>query len=212
MIVSTAPSDNHKPATGGWERLALADADVFLLRDFIAHDSSSEILQLLIEQTAWRSESIRLWGKLYAQPRLTAWHGDPGRDYTYSGLTMKAEPWTPLLQTLKAEIEQATGATFNSVLLNYYRHERDSVGYHSDDEKELGPEPTIASLSLGETRTFVFKSKSKRHKPMRIALDDGSLLLMKGPTQRHWLHAIEKETRSCGPRINLTFRTILPSF
>lgn len=211
MIVSSAQPDNLKSATRGWERLALPDAAAFLLRDFVASGVAPAILRLLIEQTAWRSESIKLWGKLYAQPRLTAWHGDPGRDYTYSGLTMKAEPWTPLLQTLKAEIEQATGTTFNSVLLNYYRNERDSVGYHSDDEKELGPEPIIASLSLGETRTFIFKSKGKRHKPMRLALEDGSLLLMKGPTQRNWLHAIEKETRSCGPRINLTFRTILPN-
>lgn len=193
----------------GFERLQLPDAEVYLQRHFPSSIAAEIVLKRLIAETNWRSETIRLWGRTVAQPRLTAWHGDPGRDYAYSGLIMKPEPWTPLLQTLKWEVERAVGERFNSVLLNYYRNERDSVGYHSDDEKELGPEPAIASLSFGDTRTFVFKSKRKLHKPVRVPLEDGSLLLMKGPTQRHWLHAIEKETRPRGPRVNLTFRRIL---
>lgn len=196
-------------SSGGLERLAMPDAEIYLQREFPSSVAADIVLKRLVDETDWRSETIRLWGKSIAQPRLTAWHGDPGRHYTYSGLTMKAAAWTPLLQTLKSEVEEAVGETFNSVLLNYYRTECDSVGYHSDDEKELGPEPTIASLSFGDSRIFVFKSKQKRHKPVRLQLEHGSLLLMKGPTQRHWLHAIEKETQPCGPRVNLTFRRIL---
>lgn len=187
----------------------LPDAEIYLQRRFPSSLAPDVALRRLIEEIPWRSETIRLWGKAMAQPRLTAWYGDPGRDYSYSGLTLKAETWTPLLHTLKTEVERATGAEFNSVLLNYYRHERDSVGYHSDDEKELGRNPVIASLSFGETRTFVFKCKRKRHRPLRLELEHGSLLLMQGPTQHNWLHGIEKETRSRGPRVNLTFRRIL---
>lgn len=192
-----------------FERLALPEAEIYLQRHFPSSIAPQIALERLIAETNWRSETIRLWGREIAQPRLTAWHGDAGRDYTYSGLTMRAEPWTPLLQTLKTDVERATGETFNSVLLNFYRNERDSVGYHSDDEKELGPEPTIASLSFGETRTFVFKSKRKLHKPVRVPLEDGALLLMKGATQRNWVHAIGKEAQPRGPRVNLTFRRIV---
>lgn len=204
-----APMSSPFASDEGLERLPLPEAEVYLQRDFPLSIAAEIVLKRLIVETNWRSETIRLWGKTVAQPRLTAWHGDPGRDYTYSGLTMKPEPWTPLLQTLKSDVERAAGETFNSALLNYYRNERDSVGYHSDDEKELGPEPTIASLSFGDTRTLAFKSKRKLHGPVRVALEDSSLLLMKGPTQRNWLHGIEKETQPCGPRINLTFRRIL---
>jgi alkylated DNA repair dioxygenase AlkB len=210
-MADAPPMSSLFASSEGFERLRLPEAEVYLQRHFPSSIAAAIAFERLVAETNWRSETIRLWGKTIAQPRLTAWHGDAGRDYTYSGLTMKPEPWTPLLQTLKSEVERAAGETFNSVLLNYYRNERDSVGYHSDDEKELGPEPTIASLSLGDTRTFVFKSKRKLHKSMRLALEEGSLLLMKGPTQRNWLHAIEKETQPRGPRINLTFRRILDS-
>lgn len=163
----------------------------------------------LVVDTPWRSDPITLWGKTYAQPRLTAWYGDPSKTYTYSGLKMQPLPWTDLLLEVKRAVEQAAGHDFNSVLLNYYRNERDSMGFHSDDEPELGPAPVIASLSLGATRDFVFKHRSRKDlKPVRVALGDGALLLMKGDTQRHWLHGIEKRQSPIGPRINLTFRTI----
>jgi alkylated DNA repair dioxygenase AlkB len=110
---------------------------------------------------------------------------------------------------LHSSVESASGESFNSVLLNYYRDHRDSMGFHSDDERELGPRPTIASLSLGEERTFILKSKAdKSLRPVRLKLNSGSLLVMKGDTQTNWKHAIHKETRPCGPRINLTFRYI----
>ena len=151
-----------------------------------------------------------LWGKTYLQPRLTAWHGDADARYVYSGLTLDPLPWTPRLLAIKASIERATDHCFNSVLLNYYRDERDSMGMHSDDEPELGDEPAIASFSLGHARDLVFKHKLDRdRKPVRIELGDGSLLLMRGPTQRNWRHGIVKVRRPLGPRLNLTFRHIL---
>ena len=151
-----------------------------------------------------------MWDKTYLQPRLVAWYGDEGASYEYSGKRYEALPWTPLLLDLRERVEGAAAVRFNSVLLNYYRDQRDSVAMHSDDERELGSEPVIASLSLGETRTLVFRHKSDRaQKTMRLPLESGSLLLMKGPTQRCWQHGVPKETRPCGPRVNLTFRQVL---
>ena len=167
------------------------------------------LLNELIEQTPWRADSVVLWGKSHPQPRLTAWYGDEDARYEYSGLELDPLPWTPQLLAIRASVEEAAGSRFNSVLLNYYRHERDSMGMHSDDEPELGPEPVIASLSLGETRTLVFRHRSDRsRKSLRIELSDGGLLLMRGASQRHWKHGIAKERRACGARVNLTFRRI----
>ncbi len=151
-----------------------------------------------------------MWGKLYSQPRLVAWYGDPDCSYTYSGITLAPLPWTDLLLNIRNRIETVTGGAFNSVLLNYYRDNRDSMGLHSDDEPELGEKPEIASLSLGEERTFTMKHKTnKLAKAVRLRLESGSLLLMKGETQRYWKHGLSKETRQCGARVNLTFRQIV---
>lgn len=117
-------------------------------------------------------------------------------------------PWTPRLSQLRQIVESTCDETFNSVLLNYYRNERDSMGFHSDDERELGPRPVIASLSLGASRVFVLKHKRLRSPPINIPLDSGSLLLMKGDTQRNWKHGIPKSAKRLGPRVNLTFRRI----
>jgi alkylated DNA repair dioxygenase AlkB len=141
-------------------------------------------------------------------PRLSAWYGDAGAVYTYSGLRLEPLPWTPVLLEIKQATERLSGTRFNSVLLNLYRDGQDSMGWHSDDEPELGPEPVIASVSLGALRRFVFQHKKRR---WRIALDlePGSVLLMAGATQHHWRHALPKTRRPVAPRINLTFRTIL---
>ena len=164
-------------------------------------------MQSLINATPWRAENITVWGKTFPQPRLTAWYGDTGTTYTYSGIRLSPSPWTPTLLAIKMKIEAVTGDTFDSVLLNYYRDHRDSMGLHSDNEPELGERPIIASLSLGEERTFILKHKTRTDlKPVRLKLASGSLLLMKGETQRHWKHGIYKQTRPCGPRVNLTFR------
>ncbi len=190
--------------------IPMPDADVRLIPSLGAIGSADGLLEELADTIAWRSEQITLWGKTYNQPRLIAWYGDPGCAYTYSGKRFEPLPWTARLLSLKAAVENAAGTGYNSVLMNYYRDHRDSMGMHSDDEPELGPAPSIASLSLGETRTLVFRHRLRRDLPsVRIALPSGSLLLMRGATQRYWKHGINKRSRPCGPRINLTFRHIL---
>jgi alkylated DNA repair dioxygenase AlkB len=196
-------------ATDRFERIPIADAEVYYLGNLELGHRADAILNQLIAGCPWRQENIFVWGKNHPQPRLVAWYGDRGAEYTYSGITLTPIPWTDLLLNIKRRVEAAAGSGFNSVLLNYYRDNRDSMGFHSDDEPELGERPVIASLSLGEERTFILKHKvNKLLKPIRIRLASGSLLLMKGETQRHWKHSISKEPRPCGPRINLTFRRI----
>ena len=153
---------------------------------------------------------MHVWGKTHLQPRLHAWYGDPGMGYRYSGLELEPLGWTPLLTALKAQVEALCEASFNSVLLNYYRDQRDSMGMHADDEPELGPDPVIASVSFGEERVLRFKHRRDRSiEPIKVSLPHGSLLLMKGPTQANWHHGINKLSRPCGPRVNLTFRRIV---
>ena len=169
-----------------------------------------QCLRELIEKIPWRAERITLFGRSVPQPRLTAWFGDPDTGYSYSGLQLQPLPWTPLLLALKGAVERAAGCSFNSVLLNYYRDHRDSMGMHADDEPELGESPVIASLSLGETRTLLLRHRWRRDvDPIRLPLASGSLLLMRGATQRNWKHGIGKLALPCGPRTNLTFRRIL---
>jgi alkylated DNA repair dioxygenase AlkB len=168
------------------------------------------LMHKLVGEVPWRSENVVVWGKTYPQPRLIAWYGDAGRSYRYSGVSLSPLPWIEPLLIVRERLEHELGVSFNSVLLNYYRDNRDSMGFHSDDERELGERPIIASISLGEERVFILKSKVDRAaKPVRLRLESGSLLLMKGDTQRNWKHGIEKEKRPCGPRVNLTFRIIL---
>jgi alkylated DNA repair dioxygenase AlkB len=191
-------------------RIELPDADISYLQSLPLPEPDTDLLQQLIEQTPWRAEEIVVWGKRYPQPRLVAWFGDAGRSYTYSGIRFEPLPWTHLLLKLKAAVEIAAGDQFNSVLLNYYRDHRDSMGLHSDDEPELGRNPIIASVSLGEERQLVLKHRSRQDlKPVRLPLASGSLLLMSGETQHHWKHGIEKQRQACGPRVNLTFRRIV---
>jgi alkylated DNA repair dioxygenase AlkB len=192
-----------------FEPIALPDADIRLMRRFYDAQQADRNFAGLLRDTPWRADTIKVWGKEYPQPRLTAWYGDAGADYTYSGLRMAPLPWSDELARIKSEIEAVCDARFNSVLINLYRDERDSVGWHSDDEPELGPAQLIASLSLGATRTFRLKHKKRPHdKAAGIALTHGSLLLMGGDTQRYWSHAVDKERQPTAPRINLTFRTI----
>jgi alkylated DNA repair dioxygenase AlkB len=197
-------SDLNQP-----QRLAMQDAEVYLFRTLSLPEPAGQLLAQLIHETPWRAQDIVVWGKKYPQPRLVAWYGDPGKSYTYSSIKFTSLPWTGLLLSLKHCIESVTCEVFNSVLLNYYRNHRDSMGMHSDDEPELGAQPVIASLSLGEQRTLVFKHKiSKDLKSVRLVLPSGSLLLMKGDTQKCWKHGINKEEKPLGARVNLTFRKI----
>lgn len=187
--------------------IPVEDGELAFLERLALEQTPEQLFERLAAETAWRSESITLWGKRYLQPRLLAWYGEAS--YRYSGQTLQPLPFTPLLLELKQAVERACGRRFNSVLLNYYRDERDSMGMHSDDEPELGPQPAIASLSFGAPRTFILKHK-RLPRTLKLALGGGSLLLMAGTLQQHWRHGINKERRACGPRINLTFRSISP--
>jgi alkylated DNA repair dioxygenase AlkB len=188
----------------------MQDAEVYYLRHVPLAQPPHIVMSELIDEVPWRAENIVVWGRTYPQPRLIAWYGDVGKKYTYSGIQLEPLAWTHVLLDIKSRIEAVAGTDFNSVLLNYYRDHRDSMGLHSDDEPELGERPILASLSLGEERTLILKHKrEKALKPVRLKLASGSLLLMKGETQRYWKHGIDKETRPCGARVNLTFRRIL---
>lgn len=197
-------------ASGELESLDIPDAEVSYSPSVDFGANPDLILKQLIEQIPWRSEVISLLGKQHQQPRLTAWFGDAEARYTYSGLSLDPLPWTDLLSGLRSRVEAMSGTPFNSVLLNYYRDHRDSMGMHSDDEAELGRNPTIASVSFGAQRVFVLKHKFRKElKPIHVPLDHGSLLLMKGATQHYWKHGINKLSQPCGPRVNLTFRRIM---
>jgi alkylated DNA repair dioxygenase AlkB len=201
--------DDLFPTRAALERIPLEDAEIYYLRELPLAQTAEAVMNHLIDEVPWRAENIVVWGKTVPQPRLIAWYGDKGANYTYSGIHHDPLPWTDILIDIKNRVEKVAGTNFNSVLLNYYRHHRDSMGLHSDDEPELGLRPIIASLSLGEERTFLFKHKTRKDvKGVRLKLASGSLLLMKGEAQHYWKHGIEKETRPCGPRVNLTFRRI----
>ncbi|MCC2545891.1 alpha-ketoglutarate-dependent dioxygenase AlkB [Hymenobacter sp. BT175] len=189
--------------------LALTSADVLLDPAFLEPASANRLLAELASTIAWRQESIQLYGKAVLQPRLSAWYGDAEARYRYSGLSLEPLPWTPTLLALRQLLEEATGTRFNSVLLNLYRHGQDSMGWHADDEPELGPAPVIASLSLGAARRFRLRPrKPGLAPPVALDLTSGSLLVMRGLTQRYWLHAVPKTARPVGPRLNLTFRLV----
>lgn len=193
-----------------FESIPMIDGDLKIMRAFYRPPLTGQYQNALLSEVTWTQEKIVIGGAERLQPRLSAWYGDEGKDYTYSGITLEPHPWTPTLLRMKQDIEAATGHRFNSVLLNLYRDERDSVGWHSDNERELGDDPVIASLSLGETRTFKFRHRTRKDlKTLSLPLSDGSLLLMAGTTQKCWHHAIHKEREAKVQRINLTFRNVL---
>ena len=185
--------------------IPIEDGTLSMLPQLPMPIGNAEILARLLDETPWRADTVVVYGKRYLQPRLTAWYGEAS--YTYSGLTLRPLPPTPLLDTLRAAVEAVTGGRYNSVLLNYYRDGADSMGMHSDDEPELGPAPAIASLSLGATRTFILRHKLTK-RTVKIDLTDASLLLMAGELQKYWLHGINKTAKPRGARLNLTFRYI----
>ena len=193
-----------------FEPISMPDADVSILHSMETPVPYEQMLRKLMEDTIWRQENVRIYGKEFQQPRLVSLYGDSGKQYDYSGISLHPFPWTDLLREIKRRIEDCTEATFNAVFLNLYRDHNDSMGFHSDDEKELGKNPVIASVTFGATRTFLLKHKFKKELPLvKIPLEAGTVLLMKGVTQHYWKHGINKQTAPCGPRVNLTFRTIL---
>jgi alkylated DNA repair dioxygenase AlkB len=208
LLAGLQQSPEQQPTRQVIEVLAMPDADVRFYRSLFAQEESDRLFTQLQQQTQWRQEFIKLYGKPVAIPRLTAWYGDAGKSYTYSRIEMAPEPWTSPLLEIKSRIEAISGITFNSVLLNLYRDGRDSVAWHSDDEPELGENPSIGSVSFGATRRFMFKHKQQKDLKQELELTHGSFLLMQGQTQHFWLHQIPKTTKLLQPRINLTFRII----
>ena len=189
-------------------KLSLPDADVVYYPSFFSSEETSEYFKILKNETDWQQDNIKLFGKTYKQPRLTALYGNDEKTYTYSSITMLPKPFNSVLKEIKDKIEAVSEVKFNTVLLNLYRDGSDSNGWHSDDEKELGKNPVIASISFGAMRTFQLRHKKDRKNRKNIQLEDGSLLLMKGRTQHFWQHQIPKSKRVKEERINLTFRLI----
>ena len=188
--------------------LGLVDGEARLWPDALAADDASQLLDALRDGVGWQQEEIVIFGQRRRVPRLVAWHGDPGARYRYSGTDHDPEPWTPDLERLRARVHELSGFEFNAVLLNRYRDGRDGMGWHADDEPELGRNPAIASVSLGAPRRFCLRHRRNRDLKLDLELPHGSLLVMTGPTQHHWLHALPKTRRPVGERINLTFRRV----
>ena len=188
--------------------LDLPDAEIIYYPDFVNAQEANLIFKKLLKETPWQQDEITVYGKKHLQPRLTALYGEQDKSYSYSNIKMIPNAWTPLLQKLKSKIENICDANFNVVLLNYYRNEKDGNGWHADNEKALGKNPTIASLSFGANRTFQLKHNQDKTLKRNIILENGSLLIMKGTTQECYKHQIPKSLKFIGQRINLTFRTI----
>lgn len=186
----------------------LLDAELIYYPEFYNSKKADKLFEKILKETHWQQDKITVFGKTYNQPRLTALYAENEKPYSYSNITMHPKPFTPLLKELKKELEEISGNEYTTVLLNLYRDGNDSNGWHSDDEKELGRNPAIASLSLGAERFFHLKHKTKPDLKTKIALEHGSLLLMQGPTQNFWKHQLSKTARRVEPRINLTFRFI----
>lgn len=192
-----------------FEIFSIEDGEILFMKNFLNDVEAKEYFKILYSSINWRQEEIKYYGKIYPVPRKTAWYGYKGFNYMYSGINCNPEPWTNELLSLKKEIENfLPQVDFNSVLLNMYRDGNDKVSWHSDDEKELGINPTIASLSLGETRRFDLKHKDNPNLHYKFELTPGSLLIMRGTLQHNWLHQIPVQKKVTQTRINLTFRTI----
>lgn len=188
--------------------LDLPDAEIIYYPQFFDKEQADIIFAELVKEIPWQQDEIRVYGKIHPQPRLTALFGNEGKPYSYSNITMQPHPWNSLLQKLKTEIENVADVNFTTVLLNQYRDGKDSNGWHADNEKELGINPVIASLSFGAERMFQLKHNLDKDLKKSIVLQHGSLLIMKGTTQHFWKHQIPKTAKPIGPRINGTFRII----
>ena len=190
-----------------WQR-PVPGAAIFQWRDFLRPPAADFLLKYLLEQVPWRQDSVRVYGKLHRLPRLQQWYGAPGTSYRWSGLTIHPRPWTKELSKAREAVQVATGRVFNSCLLNHYRNGNDTVGWHADDEPELGNAPVIASVSLGCARDFSLRLKSNPKTKHVLCLPHGSLLVMAGDVQSRWQHSVPRRKRTTAPRVNLTFRLI----
>lgn len=191
--------------------LPIPDGTLWIDAGFLPTDEATAALSALLDEIPWRQEHVRMFGRQIPMPRLTCWMGDPGCDYTYSRVRYAPTPWTETAAKLRDRVTEATGEGFNAVLLNRYRSGADSMGWHADDEPELGTSPTIASVSLGAARRFDLQHRKRKAEKQRVVLTHGSLLVMAGTTQAHWKHRLPRTTTEVGERLNLTFRRITPS-
>ncbi|WP_282017574.1 alpha-ketoglutarate-dependent dioxygenase AlkB family protein [Salegentibacter mishustinae] len=190
------------------EIFSLPDAELEYFPNFLNKEKADLLLEKLLKEVPWQQQNIKLFGKEIPQPRLTAFYAEQGISYTYSGLQLKPNSFSTELWELKQKTQELSGFDFNTCLANLYRHGNDSMGWHADDEKVLGKNPVIASISLGGIRRFQFKHKTNKDLKESIELQHGSLLIMKGSMQHFWKHQLPKTKKEVAPRINLTFRKI----
>lgn len=197
------PNINSSPLG---QNLKLPNAEVIFYPRLFQPPESTQLLTDLLNQIEWKQEPIKIFGKSVLQPRLTAYYGT--KAYTYSGANMQPFPWNQPLWQIKDKIEPLVNTQFNGVLLNLYRDGQDYIGWHSDDENDLAKGSVIGSLSLGETRRFIFRRRDNHQNKVELTLNDGDFLVMGGDTQKFWQHHVPKSAKSTQPRINLTFRVI----
>ncbi|MGH1486719.1 MAG: alpha-ketoglutarate-dependent dioxygenase AlkB family protein [Cellvibrionaceae bacterium] len=194
------------------EAINIADGQLDYYSNWLGDDEADALFVLLKEQVKWQQSTINLYGKTVKIPRLNAWYGDENCPYEYSGHKFQPKPWLPCLKEIQQRVERLTTFSANSVLVNCYRNGQDSVAWHSDDEPELGRNPTVISLSLGGEREFQLKHRyDKSLGVKKIKLSHGSLLVMSGELQHHWHHQVPKTAKNCAERINLTYRYVLPA-
>lgn len=193
------------------EYIDLPDAQLYLYRQWLPEQEARTAFTQLWQELAWEQSVLSMYGRKIPIPRLNAWYGDAGCHYGYSGQSLTLHAWHPLLEYWRQRLRQLLDWPCNSVLANAYRDGDDSVAWHSDDEAELGRNPTIASISLGAGRKFCFKHKQRPECRYDVYLHSGDLLVMAGETQTHWLHQLPKSKRVMKPRINLTYRAIFTS-
>lgn len=191
--------------------LALPDASLKYVPDFLSVTQADSLLTTLSQTLKWQQDHIKIYGREVKIPRLQAWYGEPEASYRYSGLSMQPLKWTPELLTVKQLCEREAGVQFNSVLANLYRDGQDAMGWHADDEPELGHNPVIASVSLGACRAIDFRHKNSGAKH-RLPLEHGSLLIMSGSTQAFWQHSVARSKKVENSRLNLTFRFVHSSY
>lgn len=198
---------DNEPNTPTRQTFALGDSEIQYVANAFTAREADRLFQSLLDAIPWRTATLTIAGQKRPLPRLQCWMADQGRSYSYSGLKLSPHPWNPDVLRIKARLEQLCEHSFNSVLLNYYRGGSDSVSWHADDETELGPNPIVASVSLGAERTLEFKPKFNLTTPKKqIVLGSGSILIMGKTIQNNWLHQIPKISGTIDPRISLTFR------
>lgn len=207
--VKTKVTNNSQDLRQVCHVLPMNDAQVEYYPHWLSAKHALDLYRYFSANLAWEQPTIRMYGQERKIPRLQAWYGDANTQYEYSKLKMEPLAWDPRLEKMKQACEQTCKVAFNSVLANYYRNGQDSMGMHADNEPELGPEPIIASVSLGQARRFTFKHNLTKE-TQKIQLEPGSLLIMKGGTQQHWQHGINKSRTQKGPRVNFTFRWVVP--